>query len=149
MAARSLPRACCWEPLLARQPEALAFAAWRGGALRGLTTRTPTQLLLSRSPVLDSLSRCFGRGGRTASQYGTDVLRDIAQRTRTPVQDISSRLRLPIGTTYAVVADLERQGLVRSTQSPRMQGLLPFLGPVSATWGLSRSMCLAKHPGTD
>ncbi len=27
MAARSLPRACYWEPLLARQPEALAFAA--------------------------------------------------------------------------------------------------------------------------
>jgi DNA-binding MarR family transcriptional regulator len=47
------------------------------------------------------------------------VLRDIAQRTRTSAQDISSRLRLPIGTTYAVVADLERQGLVRST---RQQG---------------------------
>jgi Hemerythrin HHE cation binding domain/IclR helix-turn-helix domain len=94
---------------------ALAFAAWRGGALKGLTARSPTQLLLSRSPVLDRLSRRFGRGGRTASrQHGADVLRDIAQRTRTPVQDISSRLRLPIGTTYAVVADLERQGLVRS-----------------------------------
>lgn len=98
---------------------ALAFTVWRSGALRGLTARSPTQLLLSRAPVLDRLNRRFGRGQRSASQYGADVLRDIAQRTRTPVQDISSRLRLPIGTTYAVVADLERQGLVRST---RQQG---------------------------
>jgi hypothetical protein len=97
---------------------ALAFAAWRSGALRDLTARSPTQLLLSRAPVLDRISRRFGRG-QTTSQYGAEVLRDIAQRTRTSAQDISSRLRLPIGTTYAVVADLERQGLVRST---RQQG---------------------------
>jgi hypothetical protein len=96
---------------------ALAFAAWRAGTLRGLAARTPLQLLLSRAPVLDRLSRRFSREGkRTANQYRAEVLRDIAQRTRTPVQDISSRLRLPIGTTYAVVADLERQGLVRSTR---------------------------------
>jgi DNA-binding MarR family transcriptional regulator len=98
---------------------ALAFAAWRSGALRDLTARSPTQLLLSRAPVLDRISRRFGRGQTTTSQYGAEVLRDIAQRTRTSAQDISSRLRLPIGTTYAVVADLERQGLVRST---RQQG---------------------------
>jgi DNA-binding MarR family transcriptional regulator len=98
---------------------ALAVAAWRSGALRDLTARSPTQLLLSRAPVLDRLSRRFGRGQTTTSQYGAEVLRDIAQRTRTSAQDISSRLRLPIGTTYAVVADLERQGLVRST---RQQG---------------------------
>jgi DNA-binding MarR family transcriptional regulator len=98
---------------------ALAFAAWRSGALRDLTARSPTQLLLSRAPVLDQISRRFGRGQTTTSQYRAEVLRDIAQRTRTSAQDISSRLRLPIGTTYAVVADLERQGLVRST---RQQG---------------------------
>jgi len=98
---------------------ALAFAAWRTGALRELAARSPTQLLLSRSPVLNRLSGRFGRGGRAAGRHGSDVLSDIAQRTRTPVQDISSRLRLPIGTTYAVVADLERQGLVRSI---RQQG---------------------------
>jgi hypothetical protein len=105
--------------LLGAAAGALAFAAWRGGALRGLAARTPTQLLLSRAPVLDRLSRRFRRGGRVASQHGADVLRDIAQRPRTPVQDISSRLRLPIGTIYTVVAELERQGLVRST---RQQG---------------------------
>jgi hypothetical protein len=98
---------------------ALAFAAWRSGALRGLAARTPTQLLLSRSPVLDRLSRRFGPGGRAVRQYGAAVLRDVAQRTRTSVQDVSSRLAMPLGTTYAVVADLERQGLVRST---RQQG---------------------------
>jgi hemerythrin-like domain-containing protein len=97
---------------------ALAFAAWRGGALRGLTARSPMQLLLSRSPVLDRLSRRFGRGG-AVRQYGADVLREVAQRTRTTVQDVSSRLRLPLGTTYSVVAALERQGLVRSA---RQQG---------------------------
>ena len=32
---------------------------------------------------------------------------------------------------------------------PRTQGLLPFSGPVLATWGSSRSMCPARHPGTD
>jgi hypothetical protein len=105
--------------LLGAAAGALAFAAWRGGALRGLAARTPTQLLLSRAPVLDRLSRRFRRGGRVANQHGADVLRDIAQRPRTPVQDISSRLRLPIGTIYTVVAELERQGLVRST---RQQG---------------------------
>lgn len=94
---------------------ALALAAWRRGALRGLTARTSTQLLLSRSPVLGRLGGRFGRGGRAVRQYGTDVLREVAQRTRTSVQDISSRLRLPLGTTYAVVAALEQQGLVRST----------------------------------
>jgi len=95
---------------------ALAFAAWRSGAVRGLTDRTPTQLLLSRAPVLGWLGGLMGRTGRGRRQNEAKVLRDIAQRTRTPVQDISSRLRLPIGTTYAVVADLERQGLVRSTR---------------------------------
>lgn len=94
---------------------ALAFAAWRSGAFRGLTARTPTQLLLSRSPVLGRLGGRFGRGGRAVRQYGADVLKEVAQRTRTSVQDISSRLRLPLGTTYAVVAALERRGLVRST----------------------------------
>jgi hemerythrin-like domain-containing protein len=98
---------------------ALAFAAWRSGALGGLTGRTPTQLLLSRAPVLGRLGGLMGRTGRGRRPNEADVLRDIAQRTRTAVQDISSRLRLPIGTTYAVVADLERQGLVRST---RQQG---------------------------
>jgi hemerythrin-like domain-containing protein len=98
---------------------ALAFAAWRSGALRGLTAETPTQLLLSRAPVLGRLGGLMGRTGGGRRQHEAEVLRDIAQRTRTPVQDISSRLRLPIGTTYAVVADLERQGLVRST---RQQG---------------------------
>ncbi|MBB4039885.1 hemerythrin-like domain-containing protein [Microvirga flocculans] len=92
---------------------AVAFAAWRTGALRGLAARTPTQFLLSRAPVLGRLSR-LGRGGRAVRQYGADVLKEVAQRTRTSVQDISSRLRLPLGTTYAVVAALERQGLVRS-----------------------------------
>jgi hypothetical protein len=76
--------------LLGAAAGALAFAAWRGGALRGLAARTPTQLLLSRAPVLDRLSRRFRRGGRVANQHGADVLRDIAQRTRTPVQDIGS-----------------------------------------------------------
>ncbi len=95
---------------------ALAFAAWRSGALRGLTAQTPTQLLLSRAPVLGRLGSLIGRTKGGLKQNEADVLRDIAQRTRTLVQDISSRLRLPIGTTYAVVADLERQGLVRSTR---------------------------------
>ncbi|MXQ10489.1 hemerythrin domain-containing protein [Microvirga makkahensis] len=95
---------------------ALAFAAWRGGALRGLTDRTPTQLLLSRAPVLGRLGGLMSRTGRRRRQYGAEVLKDVAQRTRTSVQDVSSRLRLPIGTTYAVVADLERKGLVRSTR---------------------------------
>jgi hemerythrin-like domain-containing protein len=98
---------------------ALAFAAWRSGALKGFAARTPTELLLSQAPVLHRLSRRFSRNGMGLRQNEADVLRDIAQRTRTPVQDISSRLRLPIGTTYAVVAELERQGLVRST---RQQG---------------------------
>jgi hemerythrin-like domain-containing protein len=96
---------------------ALAFAAWRSGALGGLTGRTPTQLLLSRAPVLGRLGGLMGRRtGRGRRPKEAAVLQEIAQRTRTPVQDISSRLRLPIGTTYAVVADLERQGLVRSTR---------------------------------
>lgn len=93
---------------------ALAFAALRSGAVRGLTDRTPTQPLLSRAPVLGWLGGLTGRTGGGRRQNEAEVLQDIAQRTRTPVQDISSRLRLPIGTTYAVVADLERQGLVRS-----------------------------------
>jgi hypothetical protein len=93
---------------------ALAFAAWRGGAFSRLAARSPKELLLSRSPVLNRLGGLIGHTGRGLRQNEADVLRDIAQRTRTPIQDISSRLRLPIGTTYAVVADLERQGLVRS-----------------------------------
>jgi len=93
---------------------ALAFAAWRSGAMSHLTARSPAQLLLSRSPVLSRLSGLLGRGRTGVSRYGAAVLRDIAARTRTPVQDVSSRLRLPIGTTFAVVAALERQGLVRS-----------------------------------
>lgn len=92
---------------------ALAFAAWRTGALRGLTAQTPMQLLLSRSPVLNRLT---GRGVRAMRQYGAEVLKDVAQRTRTSVQDVSARLRLPLGTTYSIVADLERQGLVRSAR---------------------------------
>jgi sugar-specific transcriptional regulator TrmB len=92
----------------------LAFAAWRSGSLSGLATRSPGQLLLTRSPVLDRLSGFMRRSRRGLRQSEADVLRDVAVRTRTRVQDISSRLRLPLGTTYAAVAALERQGLVRS-----------------------------------
>jgi hemerythrin-like domain-containing protein len=93
---------------------ALAFAAWRSGSLSGLATRSPGQLLLTRSPVLDRLSGFMRRSRRGLRQSEADVLRDVAVRTRTRVQDISSRLRLPLGTTYAAVAALERHGLVRS-----------------------------------
>jgi Hemerythrin HHE cation binding domain/Sugar-specific transcriptional regulator TrmB len=93
---------------------ALAFAAWRSGSLSGLATRSPGQLLLTRSPVLDRLSGFMRRSRSGLRQSEADVLSDVAARTRTRVQDISSRLRLPLGTTYAAVAALERQGLVRS-----------------------------------
>ncbi len=98
---------------------ALAFAAWRSGAMSSLTERSPGQLLLSRAPVLNWISGGTSPDRRAVRRLASDVLRDIAQRTRVSVNDISSRLRLPIGTTYAVVAELERQGLVRSM---RQQG---------------------------
>jgi DNA-binding MarR family transcriptional regulator len=63
---------------------------------------------------LDRLSGFMRRSRSGLRQSEADVLRDVAARTRTRVQDISSRLRLPLGTTYAAVAALERQGLVRS-----------------------------------
>ncbi len=98
---------------------ALAFAAWRSGAMSSLTGRSPGQLLLSRAPVLNWISGGTSPDRRAVQRLASDVLRDIAQRTRVSVNDISSRLRLPIGRTYAVVAELERQGLVRSM---RQQG---------------------------
>ena len=98
---------------------ALAFAAWRSGGLSSLTDRSPRQLLLSRAPVLNWVSDRINPDRRAVQGVAPDVLRDIAQRTRVSVNDISSRLRMPIGRTYAVVAELERQGLVRTT---RQQG---------------------------
>ncbi len=98
---------------------ALAFAAWRSGAMSRLTGRSPGQLLLSRAPVLNWVSGRINPDKRAVQGVAPDVLRDIAQRTRVSVNDISSRLRMPIGRTYAVVAELERQGLVRTT---RQQG---------------------------
>jgi len=92
---------------------ALAFIAWRSGSLQRLPAARPAQRLLSRLPVANRLSGLFSRGGRAVRIHGPDVLRDVARRTRTPVQDISSRLQLPLGTTYSLVAALERQGLVR------------------------------------
>jgi DNA-binding MarR family transcriptional regulator len=53
------------------------------------------------------------RGARAAGKHGPAVLRDIAERNSCPVQDVSSRLSLPIGTVFGVVAELERRGLVR------------------------------------
>lgn len=64
--------------------------------------------------MIDRIADYLGRGAHAIEDHELDVLQDIAERTRCPVQDVSSRLRLPIGRTYAIVASLERQGFVRS-----------------------------------
>ncbi|WP_230530435.1 hemerythrin domain-containing protein [Microvirga roseola] len=92
----------------------VAFTAWRRGSLNDLMVRPPVRRYLSRAPMLNRVTDFFRSGDRGSRRHETDVLKDIAKRTRCPVHDVSSRLQLPIGRTYAIVANLERQGLVRS-----------------------------------
>ncbi|MCB5177197.1 hemerythrin domain-containing protein [Microvirga lenta] len=98
---------------------ALVFAAWRRGSFGAIGAPDLARRLGARVPLLNRFSNLFGQGDGLTRRYGPDVLQDVAERTRTPVHDVSSRLSIPIGTTFAVVAGLERQGLVRSI---RQQG---------------------------
>jgi hemerythrin-like domain-containing protein/DNA-binding MarR family transcriptional regulator len=93
---------------------AVVFTAWRKGTLGDLMVRPPVRRYLSKLPVVNRFADYLGLGTRAMSGHELDVLQDIAERTRCPVQDVSARLRLPIGRTYAIVATLERQGFVRS-----------------------------------
>ncbi len=44
---------------------------------------------------------------------GDAALKEVARRSSCSVQDVSSRLGLPLGTTTGILVQLERQGLVR------------------------------------
>jgi hemerythrin-like domain-containing protein len=93
---------------------AAAFTMWRRGSFGDLMVRPSVRRYLSALPGVSRITDHFRSNGRTLRGPEADVLKDVAQRTRCPVHDVSSRLRLPIGRTYAIVAALERQGLVRS-----------------------------------
>jgi len=82
----------------------LAFAAWRGRSGRGITATRRERRPSPAYAVTNRLTGLLRPDQRAVRQYAPQVPRDVAKRTRTPVQDISSRLRLPIATTYAIVA---------------------------------------------
>jgi DNA-binding MarR family transcriptional regulator len=44
------------------------------------------------------------------------VLIEVARHPSCRVQDVSSRLSLPLGTTFSIMAQLEKAGLVRLSQ---------------------------------
>ncbi|MXQ14668.1 hemerythrin domain-containing protein [Microvirga makkahensis] len=96
---------------------AVAFTMWRRGSPRDLMVRPPVRRYLAALPGVGRIAGRFRGNGRTVRGHEVDVLRDVAERTRCPVHDVSSRLQLPIGRTYAIVAALERQGLVRSAHA--------------------------------
>jgi hypothetical protein len=110
----NLPTRALVGALVGAAAGAIAFTAWRRGSLGDLMVRPSVRRYLSGLPALSRITDRFRSGGRTLRGHEVDVLRDIAGRTRCPVHDVSSRLRLPIGRTYAIVAALERRGLVRS-----------------------------------
>jgi DNA-binding MarR family transcriptional regulator len=44
------------------------------------------------------------------------VLTEVSRHPSCRVQDVSSRLSLPLGTTFSIMAQLEKAGLVRLSQ---------------------------------
>jgi hemerythrin-like domain-containing protein len=111
----SLPTGVLVGALAGAAAGAVAFTLWRRGSLDDLMVRPPVRRYLSALPGVGRITDRFRGTGRTLRGHEAEILRDIAQRTRCLVHDVSSRLQLPIGRTYAIVAALERQGLVRST----------------------------------
>ncbi len=59
------------------------------------------------------LRRRLRRSPLVSIRHAEAVLTDIAGRSSCPVQDVSSRLGLPLGTIIGVMTQLEKRGLVR------------------------------------
>lgn len=62
------------------------------------------------------LKRRLRRSPLAQIAQGEAVLVEVARHPSCRVQDVSSRLSLPIGTTFGIVARLEMDGLVRLSQ---------------------------------
>ncbi len=59
------------------------------------------------------LRRRFRRSPLSSVANGDALLREVARRASCPVQDVSSRLNLPLTAAIGILEQLERQGLVR------------------------------------
>ena len=62
------------------------------------------------------LRRRLRQSPLAAITQGEAVLTEVARHPSCRVQDVSSRLSLPLGTTFAIMARLEDKGLVRISQ---------------------------------
>ena len=62
------------------------------------------------------LKRRLRRSPLAQITQGDAVLTEVARHPSCRVQDVSSRLSLPLGTTFAIMAQLEKEGLVRLSQ---------------------------------
>ncbi len=59
------------------------------------------------------IRRRLRRSPLAAIPHAEAILSDIAGRSSCPVQDVSSRLGLPLGSTIGIMSQLEKKGLVR------------------------------------
>ena len=59
------------------------------------------------------LRRRLRRSPLASIKHGEAALADVARRSSCPVQAVSTRLGLPLGTTMRVMTQLEKAGLVR------------------------------------
>ncbi len=82
----------------------------------GAGNRRLAVLTAARDRVLAALAwlrRRLRRSPLASIAQGEAVLAEASRHTSCPVQDVSSRLGLPLGTTFRIVAQLEEKGLVR------------------------------------
>jgi DNA-binding MarR family transcriptional regulator len=64
------------------------------------------------------LKRRLRRSPLATIPHAEAVLAEVARHSSCRVQDVSSRLSLPLGTTFGIVAQLETHGLVRVSKEP-------------------------------
>jgi DNA-binding MarR family transcriptional regulator len=64
------------------------------------------------------LKRRLRRSPLAQITQGEAVLTEVARHSSCRVQDVSSRLSLPLGSTFGIMAQLERHGFVRVSKGP-------------------------------